>query len=488
METNMYNNRTTNQQGFIVGSLLVLIIIISALLLTITSSAIGNFQSSIKENARINAQFASDGGLDQSIYEINQNDTWPGTGFMWDGTAWVGSSAEVTLMNDTANDIRTTYQVTVTDTAPDQKNVRSIGRTYKPSDTTTPTATRIFELELSAVTSGTGPGSVVTGVGGLILHNNAKITGGDVIVNGTLDVDSNAQIGLSTNPVNLRVAHQSCPLPADATYPQVCTTGEPIKNSGYIYADVKAQNQVTSTGMTSPGLTSSVYPPVAVPGYDRPTHKNAVVTTLAPTDSTIACGNNQTRTWPANVKITGNVKLSNNCKVNITGDVWITGNLEFSNNTIIQISDSLGTTRPVIMIDGSEGLEAGNNSKILPNSSNMGAEIITTYWNTNTSTNGGFTCGGIADPLDCTAVTGLALYTSQSIDTLNLSNNISASNTILRTLWTKVEISNNGEIGAIAGQTIQLNNNVIINFTASIPGSDNLTTTWVKRGYLRVFQ
>ena len=117
-----------------------------------------------------------------------------------------------------------------------------------------------------------------------------------------------------------------------------------------------------------------------------------------------------------------------------------------------------------------------------------GAEVITVWWNTDTGTNGGFDCGGIADPLDCTNVTGVALESSQGNTTIDLSNGTNADNTVFRTLWSRAEISNNGALGAVAGQTIELKQNAVINFTASISGSDNLVTTWVKRGYLRVFQ
>jgi hypothetical protein len=471
----MKNNN--NNQGFIVGSLLVLILVVSVLLVTISSAAIGNFQNATKANARINAQFAADSGLDQGLHELNIDETWTGT------------TGEVTLFTSTDSDVRSTYEITVSaGSSATRKIIRSTGRTYKPASSTTPEATRIFELEAEAVTSGTGPGSVVSGVGGLILNNNSKITGGDVVVNGNVTVNNNAQIGLSTNPVNLRVAHQSCPSPVDATYPQVCTSGQPITNSGNIYADVRAQNQTNSSGMSSPGLVSNAFPPIAVPGYDRPAHKAAVVSTYTSTNSTIRCNNNQSKTWPANVKITGNISLGNNCTVTILGDVWITGNVTFGNNAEIVIADSLGTTRPIIMIDGSSGLDTGNNTDITPNSTGTGAEVITVWWNTNTSTNGGFDCGGIPDPYDCTAVTGLALSSSQSNTTIDLSNNTDASNTVFRTLWSRAYISNNGALGAVAGQTIQLGNNAVINFTASIPGSDNLVQTWVKRGYLRVFQ
>lgn len=472
-----------NNRGFIVGSLLVLVFVMSFLLLSITATSLANYNSATNENARTNAQFVADAGLDLALYEINQDDTWPGT---VDG---LGSIVEETLYDD--GTIRTTYEVTVTDDGSgSSKVIRSVGRSYRIGVSADPIATRAYELQIAAVTSGTGPGSVVSGVGGLILNNNSRITGGDVIVNGRVTIGNNAQIGLSTNPVNLRVAHQSCPQPVNSTYPQVCTTGEPITNSGLIYADVQAQNQTTSTGMTSPGLTSSSFAPIAVPGYDRATHKAAVAATYAPNNSAVSCGNNQSKSWPANVRITGNITLGNNCRVTINGNVWITGNLTFGNNSEIIIANSLtlpsGWTRPVIMIDGSSGMTTGNNSRITPNSSGLGTEVVTTWWNTNTLTNGGFNCGGISDLLDCTAVTGVALSSSQNTTTINLSNNANAANSVFRTLWSRAVVSNNGALGAIAGQTIQLGNNAVINFTASISGSDNLVTTWVKRGYFRV--
>ena len=491
MKISMQRDMQKREQGFIVGTLLVLIIITSVLLTTIVSSAVSNWQSATSENARINAQFTADAGIDQAIHEVNLDATWPGTGYTWDGTVWVGSPAEVELLNDGTK--RTTYQIIITDGSATEKTVQSIGRTYQPVSATTPKATRTFELEIEEVTTGFGPGAVVSGVGGLNLDNNSKITGGDVIVNGSVSISNTAQIGLSTNPVNLRVAHQSCPSPANSAFPQVCTFGEPITNNGSIYGDVQAQNQTTSTGMSDPGLTSSVFPPIAVPGYDRASHKAASSPSggYNPNSSPIKCsggGSSKTASWPANAKISGDVTIDGKCIVTISGDVWITGDLSMGNKAEIHIDDSLGTTRPVIMIDGENGLSTGNNNVIEPNSSGTGAEVITTWWNTNTSTNGGFDCGGIADPLDCASVDGLALSTSQGQKTIDLSNGTDASNTIFRTLWSLAEVSNNGALGAVAGQTITLGENAVINFTAAIPGSDNLTATWVKRGYLRVFQ
>ena len=167
--------------------------------------------------------------------------------------------------------------------------------------------------------------------------------------------------------------------------------------------------------------------------------------------------------------------MGNNCTITIEGNVWITGDLSTGNQGVIKVADSLGTTRPVIMIDGSNGFNFANNGKIIPNSSGTGVEIRT-FWSS-----------GACSP-DCTDVTGTDLANSQNVVTIDLGNNGSAPNSVFISQWSRVRVSNNGSLGAVAGQSIYLSNQAVISFTAAIPGSDNLITTWVKRGYMRVYQ
>ncbi len=462
---------STAQSGFILPTLLIAVFFIMLSITYITSLSINSYSLATGDIYKSNAQMTADAALDVALATINTSGI----------TAYSSTSTpETTLL--TNGQLTTTYQIAAQDTADPTKKILAVVARTKIGTTTK--ATRRYELDIQAVTSGYGPAAVVSGVGGLTLNNNARIAGGDVIVNGNVLVSNNAQIGLSTNPVNLRVAHQSCPSPVTAAYPQVCTSGQPISANGPIYGDIQAQNQTTTTNMSLPGLTSSSFAPVTVPGYDRPAHKAAVAATYGAGSSQIDCGT----TWPANLKIVGDVSLSNNCNITVNGNVWITGNLTFGNNARFTVANSLGTIRPVFMIDGSSGVIFGNNSVVTPNASASGIEFITTWWNTNTATNGNFNCGGIADPLDCTAVTGLALSTSQASTTINFSNNSTASGSILRTLWSRVFIANNGAIGAVAGQTVQLGENAVINFTASISGSSNLVIIWTKRGYMRVYQ
>jgi hypothetical protein len=422
---------------------------------------------------------AADAGIDQALALINTK-----------GIESLKDSElnEVELLNTTK--FKTTYQKSIqVGTKESERTLTVIGRTYAPANSTKVASYRRYKVDIKAVTTGNAPASVVSGVGGLVLNGNSKITGGDVIVNGTVTVNNNAQIGLSTNPINLRAAHQSCPISYNSSYPRVCSTGEngqPITANGLIYANVQAQNQTNGSNMYSPGLTSSFFSPVTVPKYDRTSQKSKTTTTYSSTSSQINCSGN-TANWPANIKITGDVSINNNCTITINGNVWITGKLVLGNGTILKVADSL-VARPTIMIDGKLGLFFGNNSLIKNNSSGLGILFVTSWWNTDTATNGGFNCGGIADPLDCSSVTGYALYTSQNTKTIDFSNNASAPNSILESSWTKTFISNNGQLGAVSGQTVELGNNAVINFTSYVPGSDNLIVTWAKRGYMRVYQ
>lgn len=464
------------QDGFVLPILIVTVLFVSLALTYVTSLSLTTYNLATRDIYKANAQMTADAALDAGMTTLNTV-----------GVAGLSSTytSETTLLSDGA--LTTTYQTALFDTADTNKKVLSVIARAKINNTTK--ITRRYELDVQAVTTGNGPAAVVTGVGGLILNNNARITGGDVVVNGTIQVDNNAQIGLSTTPVanavNIRVAHTNCPTPVTASYPQVCGSGEngqPITVNGRIYADVRATNQTNGTNMSNPGLIpNQTIPPVTLPAYDRDGHKavsidrdasNNLYTSAHPD---IACGNNQTKTWPANVKITGNITMGNNCVINLSGNAWITGNLTYGNNARIVVPNSAGTTPPVIMVDGSTGITISNNGTVTVNDQGTGIYFIA-YWS-----------AASCSP-DCASVTGTDLANSQNNIRVNLDNNGSAPGSILYARWSRSRVANNGAIGAVAGQSILLAQNAVINFTASVPNSSNLTITWAKRGYMRVYQ
>lgn len=444
------------------GQILVsLIIVVPAMILMVAAYLVlsaSNYRTSRQDQFHTMAQVAADSGADYAISQINQDGSYSG-------------SSETTLHSD--SQIRTTYTEVVTTNGDTSKTITSTGKTYWPASSSMATTTVIIKVDLKGVTQ--SGFSIVSGEGGLFMSNFSKIVAGDIIVNGTINLQNSAQIGLTTNPVNVSVADQACPVPPDSNYPRVCNSGEAaqpisIQNSAHIYGSVKANNQTDGSGMSNPGLVaSSGVSPQALPSYDRAGQKAAVTTTIS--GSSASCSSS-TKSWAASTKITGDVTISGNCKVTVSGNVWVTGNLTLSNSSQLIVADSLGATIPNIMVDGTEGFNLKNASKLIPNTSSTGFEIYT-FWSS-----------ASCSP-DCTSLTGADLYNSRNTPTIVMANNTNAAKSIFYAYWSRVQIQNTGDIGAIVGQSVELKNNGTITFGTSVPGVS--ITTWVANGYRRSF-
>jgi Tfp pilus assembly protein PilX len=399
------------------------------------------------------AQLSADAGADYSIQQISQDSAWAGTG------------SEVQLQDD--GKVRTTYTSSVSgdNTA---KTITVTGRSYWPANSSTPKRSVTIYVDLRPVTSASY--SVVTGAGGLYMSNSSKVVGGSVFVNGELVMSNSATIGLNIQPVNVKVAHQICPNPPDATFPKVCANGEngqPISmtNTSRIYGEVKATNQSNGANMSNPGLVAGTVTPQPLPTYDRAAQQAAVSTNL--TGAQASCSGSQTKTWQANTKITGDVTISNNCVVTMLGDVWITGKLIMTNQAEVKIDNTMGSVRPHVMVDGQNGIKLSNSAKITPNNVDTGAEFYTFYSSAGCSP-------------DCSSVTGVSLANSRSVTTIDMDNAASAQSSILYAYWSRVKLGNSGQIGAVIGQTIEMSNTAAITFGAST-GFGN--TVWVVNGY-----
>lgn len=447
------------------GSVLLPLIIVLPFLILIATHyidlSVSGFRLARQDQLHTSSQMAADGGADYGLEQINLDGDWTGT---------VG---EIELMTDSES--KTTYEVSVSDTGPSSKTLTVTGRSYRPSGAVSPSTSVTIKVDLRPVESGSY--SVVSGQGGLIMHNSSKIIGGDVLINGEITMSNSAQIGLGTDttPVNVSVANQVCPIPANPTYPRLCNAGEndnPITlfNSARIYGDVKANYQTVTNGMSNPGLSAtSGVNPEPLPSHDRDAQKAAVTSTIS--ESTASCWGSQSKTWAANIKINGTATLSNSCVVTVSGNVWITGNLFISNSAKIVVADSVGTTRPVIMVDGSTGVRLSNGSKIISNTSGTGVEIIT-YWSK-----------APCSP-NCGNVSGTDLNDSRDETTISLSNTAEAAQSILYARWTQIDLAGSGQIGAVVGQTIQMSNNATVTFGTAVGGG---LTQWVVNGYRRSF-
>ncbi len=443
----------TGQRGSILLVFLAVLPFLILIALYYTNLSLTSFQVARQDQLHTEAQLAADAGADYAIEQFSQDNTWTGT------------SGETTLHSD--GKLKTTFTASIS--GDDKtKTVAITGKTYWPASATTASRSVKIYVDLRPVTGGLF--SVISGEGGLFMSNSSKVVGGDVFVNGEINLANSAQIGLSTNAVNVKVADQTCPNPADSTYPRVCDSGEngqpiTIANTAHIYGQVKATNQTDGSGMSNPGLVAGTVAPQALPTYDRAAQKAAVTTTI--TGAAASCDNNQTLTWAANTKINGDVAVRGKCKVTVAGNVWITGSLTTSNQGQIIVADSLGTTMPNIMVDGVAGATFLNSSALTSNASNTGFEIYTFYSKASCSP-------------DCATVTGTDLANSRAVTTITLNNSGDEPNTIFYAYWSQVQVQNSGQIGALIGQTISLTNTGTITFGSST-GIGN--TTWVIKGY-----
>jgi hypothetical protein len=208
-----------------------------------------------------------------------------------------------------------------------------------------------------------------------------------------------------------------------------------------------------------------------LPAHDRDAQVAAVASTQSASAASCSSG---TKTWPANLKINGNVDVSNSCRVTVEGDVWITGTLNVSNSAQIIVSNSLSNP-PAIMIDGSGGLSISNNALLKSNSNvtPVGFRMIT-YWST-----------ASCSP-NCPNVTGMDLYNSRNSTTISINNSAAGPQTEFYARWSRVSVSNGGNVGALVGQTVELSNSGTITFGTSVTGVGGVSA-WIVDSYKRTF-
>ncbi|HEX7368289.1 MAG TPA: hypothetical protein VF261_01380 [Candidatus Saccharimonadales bacterium] len=458
------------------GMILVAVIIVSTALmlagLALAAGVANQFSLASDNLYNTNADMVAEAGIEESVEQLNQSDSF--TGF---------SSPQVLFNN--ASQGKGQYTTTITNTGDaNAKSIVSVGSVYRLSDLTTPASTRIVKVTVVGTTS--EGYSVQSGPGGLILGGSATITNSQVYVNGTITLTGSAKIGTVSQPLTVDVANDACPSGSSPgpTYPQVCTDGsQPISMawSTNIYGTVCATGQ-TSTGpnTNSPNIQGGdggsgleagcTAPEVTMPSYDRAGQIAAVTTTKSSTDSSVDCTqwvspNGFARTWPANLEITGNVDLGNSCNVTITGNVYITGNLTIDGAAKITVADSVGTTRPVIIVDGT--ITVGGSASLIANSSGTGIEFIS------------FQSTASCNP-NCTSLSGNDLKTSQVTQTVSIGGAAKMAGMIFDAYWGEITVTGSGNVGSAIGQTVNMDGAGTITFGTSLSSGNR---TWTITSY-----
>lgn len=473
-------NLAKDQNGVVLITILVIGMIITLVGLSLADVAIRQYGATTKSVFDTNATLTAEAGIEQTLFEINLDNTF------------TGYTSEQNFTNS-ADQGRSTYQTTVTTGAGNERIITSTGRAYRYGQTNS-MSERTVRVTLVGTVS--PEYSVYAGVGGLILSGSGSIRNTDVYVNGKITMSGSTFIGTDQQPANVNVANVACPSGTNPgpTYPQVCTSTEPISiadnSKSSILGTTCATGQTQSKFPTSsnkdpqirpgtaggaglvPGCTA---PTVVMPTYDRADHISRVTTTSSASNNTYNCSNwvnpvGFVRTWPADLRLNGNVDASSSCDLTITGDVYITGDLTISGSAVIRVAESVGDRIPVIVVDGI--VNAGGSGSILANSQGTNVRIISFKSTANCSPS-------------CTSVTGTDLRNSQDLKTIEVNGSGSYAGTIFQSYWSKVVIGGSGNIGSALGQTVDLSGSGNITFGTGLSSG---TTTWTIRSYQRLYE
>ena len=463
------NKHGKSEQGYFLVSAIVVILFLTAVGLSIAELTSLQYQHTKRQVYSENAQLLAEAGIEQSVSQLNTDDSFSGYG-----------SAQQFFSNGSQG--QGTFTSTITTNADGKsKTILAIGKAYRKAGDTQPYLTR----KIQAIVVGTASSgySVLSGPGGLILGGSATITNSQVYVSGTITMNGASKIGTFSNPVNVTVANNACPTGASPgpTYPQVCTNGsQPITmaHSTNIYGTVCATGQ-TSTGPSNniqtgnggeglkPGCVAPVYPTET---YDRQAQINAVATTGSGSSNTYVCSHSPfTRSWPANLKLTGDVSIGSSCDITITGNAYITGNLSIGGASKIRVANSVGVTRPVVIVDGTVTLNGS--ASIIPNASGTGMEFIS------------FKSTAPCSP-NCTSVTGNDLKNSQSLQTISVGGAVNVPGVVFNAYWSKVSLGGSGTVGAASGQTVDLSGAGTVVFGTTLSSGSK---TWTISSYQPVF-
>lgn len=459
------SERQDHQEGYFLVATVVVMLFLTAIGLTIAELTTLQYQHTKRQVYTENAQLLAEAGIEQSVQQLNTDDTFAGY-----------TTAQQFF--DNAAQGRGTFTSTITDNADGtSKTIVAEGKVYRTSTATAPYITR----KIRAIVVGTSSSgfSVLSGPGGLILGGSANITNSQVYVSGTITMNGSSKIGTYNNPVNVTVANNACPSGSSPgpTYPQVCSDGsQPITmaNSTNIYGTVCATGQ-TSTGPNNNiqtgngggglqvGCVAPVYPQVT---YDRQAHIDAVTTTGSGNSNTYVCNSFPfSRSWPGNLELTGNVTVNSSCDVTINGNVYITGNLTIGGAAKIRVADGLGATRPVVIVDGT--ISVGGSASMVANSVGTGIDFIS------------FKSSASCSP-GCTTLTGNDLKTSQNLQTISVGGAANLPGMVFNAYWSKVVLSGSGNVGAAAGQTVDLSGAGTVVFGTTLTSGSK---TWTISSY-----
>jgi Tfp pilus assembly protein PilX len=461
------NMGIANDSGSFVGAVLIITLVLTAIGISLAGIVTTQYSRTQKSTYVASALYVAEAGIEQTLQQLNQNDSF--TGF----------DSEQTFFNN-GQQGRAVYRTVVEDMADgNAKTITSTARIYNANNSTRPLSTRI--VKVTVVGTGSEGYSVQTGPGGLILSGSANITNSDVYVNGTLKLTGAAKIGTVNQPLKVDVANQACPASGGPGFPQVCATQAIAMDwSTKIFGTVCATNQTSYgpdparnilPGVSGQGLVlGCTAPPITQPPFDKSAHVNSMTTTSAVNNTYVCQSWPFDRTWPAKLRLNGNVSIDGSCNLVVRGDVYITGDLNIGGAATITVDNSVGAIRPKIVVDGK--ITVGGSGQVKANNVGTGIHFISMKSNASCAAS-------------CTALAGNELKNTQNLETISVGGAVNLPGMIFQAYWGRVTISGSGNIGSAVGQTVDMSGAGTVTFGTKLSSG---AKTWTISSYQQRYE
>lgn len=384
------------------GYLLVLVMVTSLLLMAITVALMSvsstKYAKTASDGDAAAVVYAAEAGISDTLNRLNQS------------SLFTGYSTKKQFYS-AAEKGKAEYTTSVTSGASGTLIVSSTGYLSAAPSSTTPFMTRTIKAVLvrdkTPITE-----NVIAGSGGLTMSGNympwwgqpTAMQKGSVYSRGKVRLNGGAtSIGSATDSARVVTPNIGCG--TTANFPQQCASNDPplvfgsggwySSGTGSIYGTVCATDQSASpnifTGPTGAGLQSGcIAPDYGMPYFDKKTFtstKVVPVSALAAQCTIPWFGPILPVVWAANTRIIGNVNLQGsflgNCTANIMGDVYIKGDLTLNSRSQLVVSDTLGSRKPIVVVDGKVTIKK-DSAGVQANSSSSPVTIVS-FWSTDTT-------------------------------------------------------------------------------------------------------
>ncbi len=481
-------------QGRENGYLLVFVMAVSLALMTISvaimSLSSAKYAKTNSDGDNANAVYVAEAGVSDTIARLNANSTF------------TGYSTKKVFYSTTAQG-KAEYTTSVVDNGNETVTVTSTGYLSDTPTSTTPVATRTIKaLLLKSRTPVTE--NVLAGAAGLTMSGSyfpwfgqpTAMQKSSVYSRGKIRLNGGAtSIGTSTDSARVTSANIGCG--NTSNFPQQCASNDPpivLGGSwfgggvGSIYGSVCATDQTSTTnifpGPTGTGLQAGcIAPDYGMPIFDKKAFTDTKIVPVLPAVASCPLFGVGAPIWVDGTRITGSTTLQSSfgtCTVTLMGDVYIQGDLNIKDGTTINVSPTLGSRKPIIVVNGKITVEDG--VRINANSNGSFATFMS-FWSTDNSCSTSASCTSLSSThLYNTSMQGVgSLWYTSGNRAITLADNggVSASNLSGAAFYsffgsTLYSMTGNQTVRGIGGQEVVINPGGAFSFSG---GSLSVTET-----------